>query len=117
APSRSGTASVLPALDLLSRFSPAILRAPGDMLARTDASYGAHLAAMALGTTGMALHHRVCHILGGTHGLPHAETHAVVLPHAVAYNQRAAARANARVAAALGGTDAATSLWELARLL
>jgi maleylacetate reductase len=65
----------------------------------------------------MALHHRDCHVLGGTYGLPHAETHAVVLPYAVAYNEIAAGEANARVAAALGGTHAATSLWELRRLL
>jgi maleylacetate reductase len=111
------TTMAVQAVELLAHALPAIVRAPRDMTARTEASYGAHLAAMALAATGMALHHRVCHVLGGTYGLPHAETHAVVLPYAVAYNESAAEEASARVAAALGGTRAATSLWELRRLL
>ena len=48
----------------------------------------------------MALHHKLCHVLGGSFGLPHSETHAVVLPHAAAYN--AAARGRAARAAARG---------------
>jgi alcohol dehydrogenase class IV len=34
----------------------------------------------------MALHHKLCHTLGGSFNLPHAETHTIVLPHALAYN-------------------------------
>jgi maleylacetate reductase len=63
---------------------------------------------------GMALHHKLCHTLGGTFDLPHAETHAIVLPHAVAYNAPAAPLAMARIAGAIGAPDAAQGLYDLA---
>jgi alcohol dehydrogenase class IV len=62
----------------------------------------------------MALHHKLCHTLGGTFDLPHAETHTVVLPHAAAYNAAAAPEAMARAARALGVTDAPQGLFDLA---
>ncbi len=75
-------------------------------------------AAPCLGTVGMALHHKLCHTLGGSFNLPHAETHTVVLPHATAYNARAAPEAMARIARALGAQDAAAAwLYDLARAL
>ena len=61
---------------------PDIARAPDDRDARSRALYGAWLSGLCLGSVGMALHHKLCHVLGGTFNLPHAETHAVVLPHA-----------------------------------
>jgi maleylacetate reductase len=105
------------AIELLAAALRAIVRDPADINARTQASYGAHLAALALGTTGMALHHRICHVLGGRYGLAHAETHAVILPHAAAYNQAAAAAVNAQIATALGAPAAAAGLWDLNRTL
>jgi alcohol dehydrogenase class IV len=67
----------------------------------------------------MALHHRICHVLGGRLNLPHAETHAVVLPHALAYNAPAVPEPIERIGRALGGeddpTDAPAALHELAR--
>jgi alcohol dehydrogenase class IV len=54
----------------------------------------------------MGLHHKLCHTLGGSFGLPHAETHAVVLPHAIAYNAPYALDALAPAAHALGVADA-----------
>jgi len=65
----------------------------------------------------MALHHKLCHTLGGSFNLPHAETHTVVLPHALAYNAPAAPNAIERIAAALGAMDAATGVFDLAREL
>jgi alcohol dehydrogenase class IV len=61
----------------------------------------------------MGLHHKLCHTLGGSFDLPHAQTHTVVLPHAVAYNTLAAPEAMARVARALGVADAARGLFDL----
>jgi alcohol dehydrogenase class IV len=61
----------------------------------------------------MALHHKLCHVLGGAFNLPHAETHTIVLPHAVAYNAAAAPEPMARIARALGVTDAAQGLFDL----
>jgi maleylacetate reductase len=98
----------------LARALPAIAGDPRDRAARRDALYGAWLCAVCLGAVGMALHHKLCHVLGGTFGLPHAETHTAVLPHAVAYNAPAAPEAMARIARALGAADAATGLYELA---
>ena len=66
-----------------------------------------------LGAVGMALHHKLCHTLGGTWNLPHAETHTVVLPHAVAYNREAAAESLKRAARALHARDAAQALYDL----
>ena len=70
--------------------------------ARADALYGAWLCGIVLGNAGMALHHKLCHTLGGSFNLPHAETHTVVLPHALAYNAAAAPHAMQRIAKALG---------------
>lgn len=66
-----------------------MVRDPTDLRARGETLYGAWLCGTVLGTVGMALHHKLCHTLGGSFDLPHAETHAIVLPHAIAYNDRA----------------------------
>ena len=105
------------ALTALAAALPAIAVRPDDLEARTQACYGAHLAGLVLSSTGMALHHRMCHVLGGRFALPHAETHAVLLPHSVAFNETAAPAANARIAAAVRGTVAATAIWDLERRL
>lgn len=99
----------------LARSLPVIARNPKDAEARSDALYGAWLCGACLGSVGMSLHHKLCHTLGGSFDLPHAETHTIVLPHAVAYNAEAAPEAMARIARALGSRDAAAGLHELAR--
>lgn len=99
----------------LGRALPRIVAAPQDIEARGDALYGAWLCGTVLGHVGMALHHKLCHTLGGTYNLPHAETHAVVLPHALAYNSAHAPQAMARIARALGGRSAAQAVYDLAR--
>ena len=65
----------------------------------------------------MSLHHKLCHTLGGTFDLPHAETHTVVLPHAMAYNAPAAPEAMRRLAAAIGAPNAPQGLFDLAKSL
>ena len=85
--------------------------------ARAEALYGAWLAGTALAAVGMALHHKLCHVLGGTFDLPHAEVHTIVLPHATAYNRAGAPAAMARIAQALGAEDAAEGLFDLAAAL
>lgn len=80
-----------------------------------EALYGAWLCGAVLGSVAMALHHKLCHVLGGSFGLPHAETHAVILPHATAYNAPAAPEAMNRIARALGAANAAVGLYELAK--
>ncbi len=97
-----------------------VVKSPGDLDARSLALYGAWLGGVSLGAVGMALHHKLCHTLGGTFNLPHAETHTVVLPHAVAYNAAAAPEAMERIARALGARSAglaAEALYDLAASL
>jgi alcohol dehydrogenase class IV len=96
---------------------PSIIRDPRDIDARRSAQYGAWLCGTCLGTVGMALHHKICHVLGGTFNMPHAETHAVMIPHVTAYNADAAPHAIARVARALGATEAWDGLHSLAKTL
>ncbi|MFM8623462.1 MAG: maleylacetate reductase [Betaproteobacteria bacterium] len=99
----------------LGRALPAICRNPGDLAARSDAFYGAWLCGIVMGSVGMALHHKLCHTLGGTFNLPHAECHTVVLPHALAYNAAAAPQAMDRIARALAGSSGPAAVYDLAR--
>ena len=99
----------------LARALPRIAANADDREARYDALYGAWLAGTCLGVVGMALHHKLCHTIGGTFDLPHAETHTIVLPHASAYNLAGAPDANARLKRALGGKEPAIAFYELAR--
>jgi len=102
------------AIAALARGLPRVMESPANLDARSDALYGAWLAGAVLGTVGMALHHKLCHTLGGTFDLPHAGVHTVILPHAAAYNAAAAPEAMARIAAALGSRDAPGGLFDLA---
>lgn len=101
----------------LAQGLPALVEAPQDTKARTQCLYGAWLCGTVLGHVGMALHHKLCHTLGGSFNLPHAETHTIVLPHALAYNSPAAPEAMARIAAAIGASDAPLGLHQMARRL
>lgn len=101
----------------LAKGLPQLVEAPGDLEARSRCLYGAWLCGTVLGAVAMGLHHKLCHTLGGTFNLPHAETHTAVLPHALAYNRPAAPEAMRRVAAALGAADAATGVYDLAKRL
>jgi alcohol dehydrogenase class IV len=98
----------------LAAALPVVVREPMDLAARSGALYGAWLAGAALGAVGMGLHHKLCHTLGGSFNLPHAETHTVILPHAANYNRHAAPEALGRVARALGVKSAAGGLFDLA---
>lgn len=102
------------AISALARGLPGVRADGADIGARSLALYGAWLAGGVLGGVGMSLHHKLCHTLGGSFNLPHAETHAVVLPHALAYNAAAAPDAMRRIARALGSDDAARGVHDLA---
>jgi maleylacetate reductase len=101
----------------LGRALPIVSRPAGmaDMAARSDALYGAWLCGAVLGNVAMALHHKLCHTLGGSFDLPHAPTHTAVLPHALAYNAAHAPEAMQRIARALGGKSAAQAVYDLGR--
>src|SRR5260370_14506508 len=85
----------------LATALPRIVANMADQQARADALFGAWVCGTCLGAVGMALHHKLCHTLGGGFDLPHADTHTVVLPHVVAYNASAASDVLGRAARAL----------------
>ncbi|MGH3119197.1 MAG: maleylacetate reductase, partial [Gaiellales bacterium] len=93
---------------------PTAVREPMNLEARSEALYGAYLAGAALAVVGMAVHHRICHVLGGSFGLAHGDVNAVILPHAARFNHPAAPEALDRAARALGVDDAAAGLFDLA---
>jgi maleylacetate reductase len=86
-----------------------------DPKARSQALYGAWLCGTVLGNVGMALHHKLCHTLGGSFNLPHAEVHTVILPHAIAYNASSAPEAMRKISLALNSASAAAGLYDLAQ--
>lgn len=96
-----------------ARALPRLAADPRDLAARADALQGAWLCGIVMGAITVGLHHKLCHTLGGF-GLPHAELHAVVLPHALAYNAAAAPDAMTRIAAALGESSAPGGAFDLA---
>ena len=100
----------------LRQALPRIVEVPHDPEARSLALYGSWLCGTVLGTVGMALHHKLCHALGGSFDLPHAETHAVLLPHTAAYNAAAAADL-LRPAADLFGGSIGGGLYDFAATL
>ncbi|GAA1964877.1 maleylacetate reductase [Nocardioides panacihumi] len=79
--------------------------------------YGAYLGAVAFSSAGSGMHHKICHVLGGMFNLPHAQTHAVVLPHVLAFNAPNAADAERRIARAFEADSAAEGLAALRRVL
>lgn len=98
--------STVMAIEGMKAFSnalPEAIRNPEDLDARGETLYGAWLCGAVLGQVGMALHHKLCHALGGSFGLPHAETHAIILPHAIAYNEANASEALAPISEIFGG--------------
>ena len=94
---------------------PRLQRDPRDIDARGDALVGAWLCGTVMGSITVGLHHKLCHALGGSFDLPHAEVHTAILPHAMAYNAPAAPAAMARIARALGVASAPSGLFDLAR--
>ena len=85
----------------LAEALPEIVQDPSSQIARSQALYGAWLCGTCLGSVGMALHHKLCHTLGGSFNMPHAETHTIVLPHALSYNAPTIPEAMRRLALAL----------------
>ena len=130
APGRNPVSSLTAAeaIRVLAAALPAVLRDGADIGARGDLLYGAYLAGTAFAVTGSGLHHKICHILGGRYDLPHAQTHAIMLPYVLAFNAPGApdaARqigqalaggglASAGLAGGLGGADPAAALQRLA---
>ncbi len=89
---------------------PRIVADPAEIAGREHALLGAYLSAVAFASAGSGLHHKICHVLGGTFNLPHAQTHAVVLPHVLAFNAPSAPDAEGRIARAFDADRAIDGL-------
>ncbi|KAL5597178.1 hypothetical protein FOBRF1_010971 [Fusarium oxysporum] len=89
----------------LAEALPQIVENPDSKAPRDQALYGAWLCGTVLGNSSMGLHHKICHVLGGSFGLPHAETHTVMLPHSLSYNAPCIPEQMAKLAAVLPGSD------------
>ena len=105
------------AIDILARALPVAATRTDNLQARADALYAAYLAGWSIATAGTALHHTLCHVIGGTHAVGHGALHAVLLPYVVAYNAPAIPDSTAVVADALGTTDGPAGLRRLAEEL
>src|SRR5205807_5132957 len=101
------------AMRLFGKFLPRVVANGSDREARAQCLIGAWLAGTVL-TAGTGLHHKLAHVLGGL-GLPHAETHAIILPHVARFNLAAAPQAHAHLSAALKQDDPAAALDNLRR--
>lgn len=97
------------------RSLPVLMTDPQDRTARADALYAAWGCSLTLGHVTMALHHKLAHVLGGSFGLPHAETHAVLLPHTTAFNEDAVGGLLSPIAQAFGKARAGAGLWQFAK--
>jgi len=102
----TGIAHLADALDVLSR-------SPTDRTRRAGALFGSWLCAIGLSAVSMGLHHKLAHIIGGALDLPHAETHAVLLPYVVDFNAPAALCAVQRLKRALISDSPALRLQQL----
>ena len=97
----------------LSAGLPKIVADAQDVDGRDETLYGAYLAAVSFASAGSGLHHKICHVLGGTFNLPHAQTHATVLPYVLAFNAPYAPQAEQRAAAAFGSATALEGLQQV----
>lgn len=88
---------------------------PESRAVRRDLLFASMLAGRASAVTTMALHHKLCHVLGGAHDLNHADVNAVILPHALCYNAPGAPEAMARIGRALATRTPAARLFDIAK--
>jgi len=101
----------------LAEGLPKVVTDPSGIDGREHALYAAYLSAVAFASAGSGLHHKICHVLGGAYNLPHAQTHATVLPYVLAFNGPAAPDAEHRIAVAFGSNQAIDGLEDLRREL
>jgi maleylacetate reductase len=119
APGRNPVSSLAAAegISALTAALPAVVADGDSQEARGGMLYGAYLAGTAFASAGSGLHHKICHVLGGRYDLPHAQTHAIVLPHVLAFNAPGAPEAVRRIGQAMGSSDPAGALRALAAQL
>jgi maleylacetate reductase len=117
APDRNPVTELLSrdAIAAFRRALPVLQNNPGDRAARADALYAAWGCGTTLGSVSMALHHKLAHVLGGKFNTPHAETHAILLPHTTAFNEQAVPELLRPIAEVFEAHNAADSLWQFSK--
>jgi maleylacetate reductase len=100
------TSAALRGVFHITRSLPDVVADGSDLDRRTDMFIGSHLAAISLATVNMSLHHGLCHVLGGTAGVPHGVANSIMLPHVVRFNLDATRDALSEVARAIGVASA-----------
>ncbi|HPF47221.1 MAG: maleylacetate reductase [Alphaproteobacteria bacterium] len=88
---------------------------PNDLNARAQVLYGGMLSGYCVNLAGIAIHHKICHVLGGHHGIPHGESNSVILPYAIAYNETAAPFAMEKITTAMKTKSASGGVYDFAR--
>lgn len=111
------TALATEGISALGKALPAIVSDPSAIEGREQALYGTYLSGVAFSSAGSGLHHKICHVLGGLYNLPHAETHAALLPYVLSFNASAVPDAERRIANALGVPTAVEGLLTLRRAI
>jgi alcohol dehydrogenase class IV len=94
---------------------PRVVADPGDREARADMLAAAALGGRALQNATMGVHHGLSQLLGGRTGIAHGLANAVVLPHAMRFNESVVPEELGRIGAALG--DAGDPSGAAARLV
>lgn len=101
-------------IEALTTGIPASIKTPSDLEARSQVLYGGMLSGHCVTLAGIAIHHKLCHVLGGHHGIPHGESNSVVLPYAVAYNESAAPDAMQKIMTAMNTESASGGIFDFA---
>ncbi|MCY4302638.1 MAG: maleylacetate reductase [Aestuariivita sp.] len=115
--SEATTKQALRGLQAFIKSLPRVVECPDDLVAREETQRGAYDCGVVLGTVGMALHHKLCHTLGGSFDLPHAQTHAILLPHTIQFNAVEVPKLLAPLAELFGSNQPGPALWEFGRQL
>jgi maleylacetate reductase len=82
------------------RSLPACIADGHDVEAREELLRGAYLGGFSIANATMALHHGLCHVLGGHTGIAHGVVNAIMLPHVMRFNAEFAPDALTPVVAA-----------------
>ncbi len=101
----------------LTKGLPASIKRPNDLKAREQVLYGGMLSGYCVTLAGIAIHHKLCHVLGGHHGIPHGESNSVILPYAVAYNETSAPDAMVKIMSAMNTKSASGGIFDFARTI
>ena len=98
-------AIALACIERIARALPEVVDDPGHLAARIRMLEGAALGGRCLQNASMGVHHGLAQLTGGRTGIAHGLANAVLLAHAMRFNQSAVGDAAYRIGSALGDPD------------